>query len=292
MSTIKSSDEHLTLNADGSSKDIKFQANGVEKASISSAGAFTSTTIDATALTGTIPNFTSTGIDDNADALAMTIDSSERIGIGTGSPLAKLDVSGNNGSGGYVGVIRNDTNSSNYHGLLVSTMYDTVNSTVLHLKTNTANPTTGGTDLFKVTGNGHVTMPLQPAFDAYHFGGAYSSGTTVAALDLDTTRLNVGGHYNTSNYRFTAPVAGVYKFNYRTILNGTASNAHVRMLKNGSTMSGSDSHYSAVAGTAWSTWATQAIVLLAANDYVEVKHNPSVSIHGDDYQSFNGYLIG
>ena len=55
MSTIKSSDEHLTLNADGSSKDIKFQANGVEKASISSAGAFTSTTIDATKLTGDLP---------------------------------------------------------------------------------------------------------------------------------------------------------------------------------------------------------------------------------------------
>ena len=82
MSTIKSSDEHLTLNADGVSKDIKFQANGVEKASISSAGAFTSTTIDATKLTGTIPNFTSTGIDDNADATAITIDSSENVGIG------------------------------------------------------------------------------------------------------------------------------------------------------------------------------------------------------------------
>jgi len=56
MSTIKSSNEHLTLNADGSSKDIKFQANGVEKASISSAGAFTSTTIDATKLTGDVPD--------------------------------------------------------------------------------------------------------------------------------------------------------------------------------------------------------------------------------------------
>ena len=55
MSTIKSSNEHLTINADGSSKDIKFQANGVEKASISSAGAFTSTTIDATKLTGNLP---------------------------------------------------------------------------------------------------------------------------------------------------------------------------------------------------------------------------------------------
>jgi hypothetical protein len=55
MSTIKSSTEHLTLNADGAGKDIKFQANGVEKASISSAGAFTSTSIDATKLSGSLP---------------------------------------------------------------------------------------------------------------------------------------------------------------------------------------------------------------------------------------------
>jgi len=121
MSTIKSSDEHLTLNADGSSKDIKFQANGVEKASISSAGAFTSTTIDATKLTGNLPaisaasltnipaaNITGTlpaisganltnlpaggtaGITSSADATAMTIDSNENIGIGT-APNADWD---------------------------------------------------------------------------------------------------------------------------------------------------------------------------------------------------------
>jgi hypothetical protein len=82
MSTIKSSTEHLTLNADGSGKDIKFQANGVEKASISSTGAFTSTSIDATKLSGTVPNFTSTGIDDNATSTAITIDASENVGIG------------------------------------------------------------------------------------------------------------------------------------------------------------------------------------------------------------------
>ena len=38
MSTIKSSTEHLTLNADGAGKEIKFQANGVEVASIDSTG--------------------------------------------------------------------------------------------------------------------------------------------------------------------------------------------------------------------------------------------------------------
>ena len=55
MSNINSSADHLTLNADGAGKDIKFQANGVEKASISSAGAFTSTSIDATKLSGALP---------------------------------------------------------------------------------------------------------------------------------------------------------------------------------------------------------------------------------------------
>ena len=54
MSTIKSSNEHLTFNADGTSKEIRFQANGTQKASISSAGLFTSTTIDATVLAGNI----------------------------------------------------------------------------------------------------------------------------------------------------------------------------------------------------------------------------------------------
>ena len=55
MAIIKSSSDHIVINADGASKDIKFQANGVEKASISSAGAFTSTSIDATKLTGALP---------------------------------------------------------------------------------------------------------------------------------------------------------------------------------------------------------------------------------------------
>ena len=55
MSTLQSSGDHLTLNADGSSKNILFQADGVQKASISSAGLFTSTTIDATVLTGNLP---------------------------------------------------------------------------------------------------------------------------------------------------------------------------------------------------------------------------------------------
>ena len=91
MSTIKSSNEHLTLNADGSSKDIKFQANGVEKASIDSSGNLT--------VSG---NLTSVGIDDNADATAMTINSSERVGIGDTTPEAKLEIHAGSETGLHV----------------------------------------------------------------------------------------------------------------------------------------------------------------------------------------------
>jgi hypothetical protein len=90
MSIIKSQDENLTLNAHGSGNDIKFQSNGVEKASISSAGAFTSTTIDATALTGNLPAISGAaltgvgvaGITSSADATAITIDSNEQVTMG------------------------------------------------------------------------------------------------------------------------------------------------------------------------------------------------------------------
>jgi len=53
-------------------------------ASSASTGAFT--TLTATGA------FTSRGIDDNADATAITIDSSENVGIGTGSPAKTLEV--------------------------------------------------------------------------------------------------------------------------------------------------------------------------------------------------------
>ena len=46
MSTIKSSNEHLTINADGSGNDILFQSNGSQVASISDTGVFNITTVD------------------------------------------------------------------------------------------------------------------------------------------------------------------------------------------------------------------------------------------------------
>jgi len=74
MSTIKSSAENLTLNADGANNDIKFQSNGSEVASLDQAGVFTATSFSGG---GSTPS-----IVDGGNATAINIDSSENVGIG------------------------------------------------------------------------------------------------------------------------------------------------------------------------------------------------------------------
>lgn len=59
---------------------------------------------------GTLTSFRSTGIDDNADATAITIDSSENVGIGDTSPAAKLEIK--QGSGNWYEGIRINRSSN------------------------------------------------------------------------------------------------------------------------------------------------------------------------------------
>jgi hypothetical protein len=68
--------------------------------------------------------FTSQGIDDNADATAITIDSSERVGIGTTSPAFKLDVNGSLSSNGNENVMRiAAADSTQAGGITINSIY-------------------------------------------------------------------------------------------------------------------------------------------------------------------------
>jgi hypothetical protein len=128
MSKIQSSEDHLTLNADGASKDIKFQANGVEKASISSAGLFTATTIDATKLTGDLPaisgaSLTGVGVDgivSSANATAITINSSEQVNVGTSTNrgATSLTVESDTTTGNPMAVSNSRTTSGTDYSIL------------------------------------------------------------------------------------------------------------------------------------------------------------------------------
>ena len=91
------------INVDGA---CEFRYDNSVKLATTSTGVDVTGTLTATTLTGTLstaaqPNitslgtltgFTSTGIDDNATSTAITIDSSEKVGIGTVDPKTKIHV--------------------------------------------------------------------------------------------------------------------------------------------------------------------------------------------------------
>ena len=65
------------------------------------------------------------------------------------------------------------------------------------------------TEVMNISTYGYVTMNRQPVFSAYRNGSNVADSTVIVWTNTTT---NVGSHYNTSNGRFTAPVAGKYFF--------------------------------------------------------------------------------
>lgn len=82
----------------------------------------------------------------------------------------------------------------------------------------TANLT--GTNAFKVTSNGEVTEPLQPAFLAYRNANlANQTGAGgIADAACDTEVFDQNSDYNTGTFSFTAPVTGRYNLNLTVYL--------------------------------------------------------------------------
>ena len=84
------------------------------------------------------------------------------------------------------------------------------------------NDNSSGYDLkFQVDGaTGAVRKPKNPVFIAYRVSN-YNLTTTETELAYDSEKIDIGGNYNPSNGRFTAPVDGLYEFGYASIAKNT-----------------------------------------------------------------------
>jgi hypothetical protein len=92
--TIGASGDTITI-ASGATLTGDLNATNLTSGTVPDAritGAYTGIT-----QTGTLTSFASTGIDDNATSTAITIDSSNRVGIGTASPEVSLHIKSNSG---------------------------------------------------------------------------------------------------------------------------------------------------------------------------------------------------
>jgi hypothetical protein len=217
---------------------------------------------------------------------ALRIDSSANIGIGTANPSQKLEV-----VGGEIKAGRVDTGSE---GGQVSFGRATDNATGWYIDVygNTSTPSLRFVDVSNsavratIDASGRVTMPYQPAFQAYGDGSytTYSSEITKFTF----TTYNIGSHYNTTTCRFTAPVAGVYLFT-TTVLTETDQSGSLTFAINGTDVIAQARMYmSAERGRSNSI-----ILQLAVNDYVSLfARDNNLRIYGVSYSGFSGVLLG
>ena len=156
----------------------------------------------------------------------LHIDSTGKIGISESSPSNQLHVSGTTGTSAG-GLLRLDaTTGDNF--ILFDNTNDNTEWAVGYDSTTRGkfdiwyDDNSSGYDLkFSVDGaTGAVRKPKNPVFIAYRVN-SYNTTTSAAVLVYDSEQMDVGGNYNPSNGRFTAPVTGLYEFAYAAIAANT-----------------------------------------------------------------------
>ena len=147
------------------------------------------------------------------------------------------------------------------------------------------------TERLLINEDGQVTTPAQPSFAAYRNQSDWNVNNNY--MVFNTTRHNVGGHYSTSNGRFTAPVAGSYYISFWAIYKNNYTNAAVRMYVNGSRIYGGDIHWTRDdLGSNWDHVSYSQVVYMNANDYIQILSASNVTWHGNHWQCYSGYLLG
>ena len=150
----------------------------------------------------------------------------------------------------------------------------------------------------EVTNAGPIRMTKQPVFICSFLGFSSGASYTNPASNYQTPAINVGSHFNNSNGRFTAPVAGTYIFYGSLLTNNTAVVVRIYYKKNGSVVSANQHEARSTEGfTGYKKIMNHAIFTLDASDYVELviyqdSTNTFYATNDATYNSFSGYLIG
>jgi hypothetical protein len=244
-------------------------------ASSISAGTTSSTALVATAdTTGALQLATNNG------TVAVTIDTSQRVGIGTTTLNGKLNVLTATDSklifndGSTTGNVRLEAVNNAYSGYKP---FETNGSVQIFA--------TGGTERMRIDSAGYVTTPNQPCFSAYSSANI-ASGNAWTGWSVS---VNIGSHFNVTTGVFTAPIAGTYLFSAQGLANG-ADSFEVFPRKN-NTQIGSGTAIRVANGGNAGGGSTVFYLTLAANDTVDLYVNQGPTNTNGNFNGFSGRLV-
>lgn len=145
----------------------------------------------------------------------------------------------------------------------------------------------------KLDSAGRVSMPYQPLFCGSRTAGGVAAGSVLVCNNVN---INSGAHYNTSNGRFTAPIAGAYEFSVFFMGEQASTDVAVAMLFriNGAASPARINPYTRTTGATYVGTAGSCIFNLAAGDWVDVINEGSVPIYaiGSGHNGFSAKFIG
>lgn len=147
---------------------------------------------------------------------------------------------------------------------------------------------------FKVDNSGYVTMPKQPAWVAYANSRTGWQTTSLQKTPYDSVlHAEPSSAFSTTNFRYTAPVAGRY---WVQISQNGIGDIIIYIYKNGSPYHAGE-YRSNPSGT-WEHYVVGTVIELSVNDYVEAYVKLSTSSgYGwngatSTWDQFSGFLIG
>ena len=261
-------------------------------------------------MTGVIAGFESTGIDDNATSTAITIDSSENVGVGVvpegdwdsrynalqlndGSALAAYT------SGTAFGTILSTNQRVTANTFVGGNKYIATAPASLYLQDNSGQhqfytAPSGSADAaiswntaMTIDNAGIVTKPLQPSFRVGSVTYVTTGTTILHTIDFH----DIGNNYNPANGRFTAPVAGVYYFGAQAISGSASTNSeqNLKFMKNGNGVCDARAR-----SYTESSLHLKTVIQLAAGDYMNVRVGAGsvYAISTGYHNQFMGHLIG
>lgn len=142
---------------------------------------------------------------------------------------------------------------------------------------------------------GKLSTVIYPAFLASSSSGTHTTNVGTI-LDFNVARLNRGSAFSTSTYKFTAPIAGIYAFDFIVYTQNGAAIKSIAWRKNGTELVSTDTDISYQSATTIGdfTLSGNNLLELAVNDTVDVAVRSAASANLQWYgghSRFSGYFV-